>query len=240
MMVPARASAAAGAARALGAPDGRLVARLSSLGATLDDVVAGVGPEGGCVGLALSVQSAERRARVMAVARDEAIEAARLGTPSGGDARPAADAREAAEAAAWRTTMQRRDEGPPSDAADAAWVTTGAPPPDGGRALADALSIAAKAVDASALEVRRRVEVGQPEMVWLLASPCGVDAEDDRDAGVTSLAVAAAAAAATASDVTAAPWITDDGAGVVVRVHAPASRRPRSRGGSPARSGAPG
>src|SRR5690606_14392132 len=67
------------------------------------------------------------------------------------------------------------------------------------------------------IEGRVRVERGQGEVWVLVASPCGTDAETDADAGLTALFVAAAAENAKSSpDARVEPWMTADGAGLLV------------------------
>lgn len=93
--------------------------------------------------------------------------------------------------------------------------------------LSAALERASAAWKKPVAEGRVRVEPGQGEAWVLVASPCGTDAETDADSGLTSLVVAAAAESARSlqpydrsADARVEPWMTADGAGLLV--HGPA------------------
>ncbi|MDB4942896.1 MAG: exonuclease SbcC, partial [Labilithrix sp.] len=87
--------------------------------------------------------------------------------------------------------------------------------------LAAALARATLSWEKPACEGRVRVEPGQGETWVLLASPCGTESETEQDAGLTALFIAAAAELAkTSPDTHVEPWITPDGAGLLV--HGPA------------------
>jgi hypothetical protein len=89
--------------------------------------------------------------------------------------------------------------------------------------LAAAVARAVAAWEKPVVEGRSRVEPGQGQTWVLLASPCGAEGETEADSGLTALFTAAAAAAEMVhveGDVSVEPWVTPDGAGIVV--HGPA------------------
>lgn len=156
-------------------------------------------------------------------------------------ARRAGDAREAAERAAWWALADSwSTAAAPKPSAPAAAplgmrgsITLGVPLRRGGAPSAEAgvepsREVLSSAVERAILawqkpvaEGRARVEPGQGETWVLLASPCGTDGETDADAGLTALfTVATAEMAKSSPEARVEPWITPDGAGLLV--HGPA------------------
>lgn len=235
-------SAAVTTAEALGDPHGPLAARLDTLEVPfrLREVAGTAHMNGGCVGIvlettkdagALSAATANRVADAVALVETEAR--VRLGDGTGLlDGRTLAslsgDARDAAERAAfWGVLDAGRAEKSASSFTTSVALGVSArrtAPRDTTRELSpsrDDLASALKRATASwekpVVEGRTRVEPGQGDLWVLFASPCGTDAETDKDAGLTALFVTAAAAMATRSpDVRVEPWIGADGAGLLV------------------------
>ena len=82
--------------------------------------------------------------------------------------------------------------------------------------LSSALERLQRAWSAPVLERRDRVERGQGELWLLAASPCGVLAEGETDAGLTALALMTALATRSETrGVALEPWIAPDGVGVM-------------------------
>ncbi|MDF2693284.1 MAG: exonuclease SbcC, partial [Labilithrix sp.] len=235
-------SAAVTTAEALGDPRGPLAARLSELDLPfrLREVTGAAHARGGCVGVVLeavpSTQSAatggDLAARVAdAVALvhlEAAVFLAETGTARDGRvlSRRAGDSREAAERAAWWALVDQG--GAPRSGGGS--VTLAVPSRRGAKeaeaapsreSLAAAVTRATAAWDKPVVEARSRVESGQGEAWVLVGSPCGTSGETDADAGLTALVAAAAADAAKVSgDVRVEPWVSADGAGLLV--HGPA------------------
>lgn len=235
-------SAAVTTAEALGDPRGPLAARLSELDLPfrLREVTGAAHARGGCVGVVLEAapsspaaaagaELATRVADAVALVRLEAaVFLAETGTARDGRvlSRRSGDAREAAERAAWWAlvdqSVDRRSGG--------GSITLAVPSRRGAKdaateptrdALASAVTQAAAAWDKPVVEARSRVEAGQGEAWVLVGSPCGTDSENDSDAGLTALFAAAAADGVKASaDVRVEPWVSVDGAGLLV--HGPA------------------
>ncbi len=218
---------AAVAAEALGRRDGALAARVATLAEPwrLVEVTGSARPRGGCVSVELE---AERRtqgtplessaALATATARKEMELAVARASGSGAATREilsAHDPREAAARAAWWALAE------PSKAAPAWVVALGAPAADRGAAVDGArfkqqLERSVTAARAAVVERRVAVERGQGELWLLLASPCGVAEEGQRDAGSGAIAaIASVEARRETGDVALEPWVTSDGIGVL-------------------------
>jgi hypothetical protein len=235
-------SAAVAAAEALGDPRGPLATRLASLELPfrLKDVTGTAHARGGCVGIVLEAASsaspdvvAARVADAVALVHVEAdVHLAEGGLMRDGRtlARRSGDAREAAERAAWWALAKPEERAPRSFSGSLALAMPGkrnGSPKEkdvvepSRETVSAALERASAAWKKPVAEGRVRVEPGQGEAWVLVASPCGTDAETDADSGLTSLVVAAAAENAKSSvDARVEPWMTADGAGLLV--HGPA------------------
>jgi hypothetical protein len=238
-------SAAVATAEALGDPRGPLATRLSGLELPfrLKEVTGIAHARGGCVGLVLEAASgapandvAARVADAIALVHVEAEVV--LAEPSGSLrdgrtlARRSGDARDAAERAAWwalakpEVPSATSERAPRSSSGSVVLAMPGkrnASPKEketvepSRETVSAALERASSAWSKPVAEGRVRVEPGQGEVWVLVASPCGTDAETDADSGLTSLVVAAAAEGARSSpDARVEPWMTADGAGLLV------------------------
>jgi hypothetical protein len=235
-------SAAVTTAEALGDPRGPLASRLSELDLPfrLREVTGAAHARGGCVGVVLeaapSAQAASAAGADLAgrvadavalVQLEAAVFLAEPGAARDGRvlSRRSGDAREAAERAAWWALVDQT--APPRGAGSVALAVPSrrgtkdvALEPSKG-ALATAVTRATAVWNKPIVEARSRVESGQGEAWILVGSPCGTDGEADSDAGLTALFVAAAAdGSKTSSDVRVEPWVSADGAGLLV--HGPA------------------
>lgn len=248
-------SAAVAAAEALGDPRGPLATRLASLELPfrLKEVIGTAHARGGCVGIVLEASTnaapndvAARVADAIALIHVEAdVHLAEGGPLRDGRtlARRSGDAREAAERAAWWALAKKEERASRSPATSSVALampgkrnaSPKAPRPSeredvvepSRETLSGALERAAAAWKKPVAEGRARVEPGQGEAFVLVASPCGTDAETDADSGLTSLFIAAAAENAKSSpDARVEPWMTADGAGLLVRGPALAGETP--------------
>jgi hypothetical protein len=186
--------------------------------------------------LAATIARQEIEARPPAFAED-ADGAGRLSYLGSKAVRTASDPRESAELAAlWSLTVPApSDQRPHATLALALSPSAGNPREagrDGAAAIPDALAAqlqagatrftsaidrAEKAWAAPVIERRDRVERGQGELWLLAASPCGVLAEGEADAGMTALALMTALATRSheSRGVVLEPWITADGVGIM-------------------------
>ena len=208
----------------------------------LSRVTATVRPRGACISFRLDRQRHEDHgtieadaARVAALlAHEVQLELSEVradGSQASLQVLRAADPREAAALGAWWSLAGRLAGGQERVAID-----LGIPPPrlqasesqsgldakigDAQKRFAAAFHKARDAWARHVVESRARVESGQGELWVLAASPCGVLADAQRDAGTTALAAIAAAHSADQTDaVSVEPWITADGVGVLA--HAP-------------------
>lgn len=254
----ATGSAAVAVAEALGDPRSPLSARLAALETPfrLREITGTVQRTGGCIGFVLESEAAVATEKELARRVADAValvheEAETRRSPSGDrDGRRlawrAGDPRDAAERAAWWTlAMHDERECATDDAPDAAQpapvrgsVALGVPaPPTESRTprvetatdLARALAEQAASWKKPVVDGRTRVEPGQGETWVLVGSPCGTAAETEADAGLTALFVLAAAELVkTSVDVGVEPWITSDGAGLLVHGPARAGESPRA------------
>jgi hypothetical protein len=191
------------------------------------------------VGLVLETQRAAgsntaAAAFAAAVTRREVLAELALGAQAGASSAArriagkqiltAADAREAAQRAAW-WSLAGVETGAPTR-----WVSALGLPVPHDRALRDESPTTNPAADArfaeevdraaatddAGAERKLAVETGQGELWVLLASPCGVAEETTMDPGLGALAtVAAVETRRRADSVTLEPWITTDGIGVL-------------------------
>lgn len=223
--------------------EGPLLTRISNAsGWRLNRVTATVRPRGACLSFRLArdrsddaaaIESDAARVSALVVheVETELAEARADGSVAGLQVLRAADPRDAAALAAWWSMSTRLDSGP-----ERSLIDLGIPPPrmaasDPSSALDQRLSESqgklaasyARATEAwkrPVVDARTRIEAGQGEFWAIMASPCGVLADTERDAGITALAAIAAAWARQESDgVTLEPWITTDGVGIIA--HAP-------------------
>lgn len=254
----ATGSAAVAVAEALGDPRGPLAARLAALEVPfrLREITGTAQKVGGCIGFVLESETAVATDKELARRVADAValvheEAETRRNPSGDrDGRRlawrAGDPRDAAERAAWWTLamLDGHDRSPPDAGAAAnpapvrGSVALGIPAPptespapraETATDLARALAEQAASWKKPVVDGRTRIEPGQGEMWVLVASPCGTSAETEADAGLTALFVLAAAELVTASgDVGVEPWITNDGAGLLVHGPPRAGESPRA------------
>jgi hypothetical protein len=227
-----------------GAADGALVARLRALAVPFR-VVEATGtarPRGGCASVSLEALRAgpagiEEGAAIAATIARQELQAAgapypaaagrNLGPQGSRAVRAASDPRDAAERAAlWSLSASA----PAADADRAAFALALAGPEgrEGAEAFTAQLQASAKKFSSALerlekawatpmLEHRERIERGQGELWMLLASPCGVLAEGETDAGMTALALMTALSTRNRESrgVTLEPWIAADGVGVM-------------------------
>jgi len=219
--------------------DSPLLARLAATsGWQLARISATVRPRGACLGVvldrkhdgpgpAIEVDAARTAALVVNELDNSFTEVRADGSVAGRQVLRASDPREAASLAAWWSLTSRLEPGP-----DRVAIALGLPPPKlAPSAPADTIDTlvttsaqrfaasyrnAHAAWDRRVVEARVRVEPGQGELWVLAASPCGVLAESETDAGLTALAaVAASQSGVLADDVTLEPWVAQDGVGIV-------------------------
>lgn len=231
---PAAAVAAAGR---LAEPDGPLRARLAALPAPfhLTEVLGVARPRGGCISLTAETDAdvpggrdalAGASALVAAIARKEVTIEARAPAAPDTAARAvqaAADPRDAAARAAWWALAA------PARNRPDVWSTVLALAPDeradlsaAARRFEAGLATATIASSAPVVERRSVIERGQGVVWILLASTCGAADEGPLDAGASSLAALAATSEVRhAAGVPLDPWVTAEGAGVLV--HGPAA-----------------
>jgi hypothetical protein len=247
-------SAAVAVAEALGDPRGALATRLAGLELPfrLKELTGTAHARGGCVGLVLEASAnaapsdvAARVADAIALVHVEAdVHLAEGGLMRDGRtlARRSGDARDAAERAAWWALAKPEEPSAPRQRAPRSFSGSIALAMPGKRnaspkekdgvepsreTVSSALERANAAWKKPVAEGRVRIEPGQGEAWVLVASPCGTDAETDADSGLTSLVVAAAAESAKSSpDARIEPWMTPDGAGLLVHGPALASESP--------------
>ncbi len=218
---------ARGRALAVGADDAPLRAQLSVLdggvtfgGATVERL----GPRA-CTAVALDVAPAAVGAGV-ALARRELAEVEREAESEAADP-GASDARDAAELAAASALSVSVGDPSGNTSAVGAHVSLGGDPRAKAPLDVDAatkdvardLAAADATLARPALPLATELEPGQPELVVLVASPCGTSSESEDDAGLGALAVTAAAGAAgdAGDDVALEPFVAADGLGVVAR-----------------------
>jgi len=223
--------------------EGPLLTRISNAsGWRLNRVTATVRPRGACLSFRLArdrsddaaaVESDAARVSALVVHEvdTELAEARADGSVAGLQVLRATDPRDAAALAAWWSMSHRLDSGTERSSID-----LGIPPPrmaatdpssaldqriaESQSKLAASYARATEAWKRPVVDARTRIEAGQGELWALMASPCGVLADTERDAGITALAAIAAAWARQESDgVTLEPWITTDGVGIIA--HAP-------------------
>lgn len=230
--------AAANVAEDLDRPDNLLVGRLLGLGWRIVRAAATARPRGACISVTLDQEpTAEHGSVELDAARVASLVAHELeaelsetradGSVAGRQVLKASDPRDAASLAAWWALSSRFEPGPGRLAA-----ALGLPPPPVGPAdppsRLDDLAARSKqrflteflkmreAWNRDVVESRTRVEVGQGELWLLAASPCGVCADSQYDAGLTPFAVIAAAHAFDRNDgVALEPWITQNGVGIL-------------------------
>jgi hypothetical protein len=222
------------AAALLGAADGPLAARLlaSEPSAVLRDVTATAHPGGGCLAVSVDVTHGDSAvAATAAILRQEAQIAVASAAASGAsdpDASLEGDPRAAAELAAWWAVVDAAPsvtrETPHGTLAIGLAGSFDAPLDLAARTrdLAAAVERAEVAWQTPAVEAKTAIEPGQGSVWVLVASECGTLTEGDADAGLTGLALSALAedapASARADGVDVAPWVTTDGAGLLIRV----------------------
>lgn len=80
-----------------------------------------------------------------------------------------------------------------------------------GRLLARSLA----SIRARNLNVRKRIEPGEPELWALLGRPCGPAEETERDAGALATAALAMSLGRAEDGVVLEPWVTPDGVGLI-------------------------
>lgn len=224
---------AVGSAAWLGDARGPLATRLSGLDAParVSSVVATAHPWGGCVAVSIDMaphdlqRDAPRRVAIAAaLARQETtVELADrpegvLDAPSHANA---ADARDAAEEAAWWALAGRH--AGPEDLRVSSVVGLAAPrdPAAGGGTASDPLRSeidrATLAWHSPVVEARTRIERGQGEAWLLLASPCGTVAEGpDAGSGAVATLAAASGAEERRGDAQVEPFVAADGLGMLV------------------------
>jgi hypothetical protein len=165
------------------------------------------------------------------VARETGARAERsFGPQSSRAVRAASDPREAAERAAIfslsapapssqpeRAAAALALAPPSSDARESAPESFAAELQASAKRFSSAYDRVTKAWSTPVLEHRERVERGQGELWVLVASPCGVLAEGQTDAGMTALALMTALSSRSRDSrgVTLEPWIATDGVGVI-------------------------
>jgi hypothetical protein len=224
-----------GAAPLLGAPRGPLASRLGALDvpARVRDVTATAHARGGCLSVTIEappphagVDPAIHLATLVALARQEiGVEIADGGADASvgrASAKRAGDPREAAARAAWWALSEDRED--PIRLSTAIGLSQGrdAPPAASGAAagaegaIRSAVDRATVAWQTPVLDTRSRVERGQGEAWMLLASPCGTAPEAESDAGLGAAFALASSERARESGVSAEPWVTPEGLGVIV------------------------
>lgn len=235
-----------------GSGAGPLVTRIGNApGWRLQRVAATVRPRGACLSFRLARDRASDpspvesdAARVAALVVHEVgmelAEARADGSVAGLQVLRASDPREAAMLAAWWSLSNRLDSGD-----ERVSIDLGLPPPrlstqdppaavdqrlaDSQRKLASDYARARDAWSRPVVDARSAVELGQGEFWTLIASPCGVIADTERDAGLTALAAIAAAWSRDDSDgVTIEPWITTDGVGILAHASPRAAEGPHA------------
>jgi hypothetical protein len=219
------ADAAIGAGLSMGTRHSKLLERLATLNPPwrLERASAIARRRGGCLRLDLTPPpgpgaSAVELGTVAALvehAADEALSVAEPGALDESVLRPS-DPLRAAALAAWRALPSEVETAPPRS------VVLYVGEPTEHTAVADltrSLAAARARLGRPSFEVVHREESGQGELYLLLASACGTVSEDQHDAGALGLLLRTIAASSTYPEVRFEPWVSADGAGLLV--HAP-------------------
>lgn len=213
--------------RALRASDSPLIAQLAGLESSwrVEEISAVAAPSGGCLRVdlaetdAVPSRAALEMSQVVRLALNESKLALLHADAHESDSAPELfgnDPRLTARRAAWRSLSV---EHPGRQALY--HVSLRAPEsalPDVERSVKAALKERSRRI-----EVRSKVEPGQPEQWMLLASPCGPTSESTQDSGATAAWLRAVARKYSGSHgVSLEPWISDQGMGLFAHAKTPA------------------